>query len=99
MLSFRPWNQHCRGYDQIESPEFLMSRDVLRRNASRATRNDFIVTLDFIVSQFAFRMREEIRAIAMEREHDQGLCVQPRRRDILCSKALNRGGYRLAELH
>ena len=69
VLGFWPRDQHSRVDDQIHAPEFLMASDVLGRDASRALGQRRLVAGFLFRREFSFGMREEVCAIAVEREH------------------------------
>ena len=99
MLSLRARNEHRWADNQVHTPKFLMSSDVLRRNtASPFVENDRIARL-FVGVKFAFGMRKEIRAIDAKNKHKKQLCIQPRRGNLIIGKAGDGGGKGLLELH
>ena len=76
-----------------------MPGDVLRGHAARAFGEGCFVTRLFFGGEFALRMREEIGAIAAEREHQEQLGVQSRRGNVVRGEAVDGGGEDLLELH
>src|SRR5208282_2736187 len=76
-----------------------MPGNVLRRNAASSSRQSFVIAPGFIGSQFALRMRIQIRSIAVEREHDEEFRIHPRGRNLGGSQPLNRRIQSLTKLH
>ena len=99
MLRLRPRDKHRRRHNQIHPPEFLVPGNVLRRLARRPPRQRRIVTCHFVRTKLPLRMRIQIRAIAIQRKHNQQLGIHPRRRNALHPKPLDRRMKGLSQLH
>src|SRR5438105_5919414 len=78
MLSLRTRNQHRRGDDQIHSPEFLMTRDVLCWDAARAFREHSLVASLLLRTQFALGMCEQISREGTGLKHSNQLSTYSR---------------------
>ena len=99
VLRLRPRNQNRRSDDKIHPPEFLMSRDVLRRHAACSLRQHRLVAGLFLRSQLALRMRKKVGPVAVQREHQQQFSIQPRGRYVLRRESRNGRGERFFQLH
>ncbi len=99
VLSLRARNQDCGGDDEIHSPEFLMAGDVLCWNAAGAFGESRVITSLLIGREFAFGMREEVGAIAVQSKHEKEFCVQAWRGSLLRGEARDGGGESLLQLH
>ena len=71
MFGFRPRNQNVRFNFEIQTPEFLMSGEVLRRDAKCSVRDQREISLAHLRIKFLFRMRIEPRAVASKRMHQE----------------------------
>ncbi len=78
MLGLGTRNQDRGRHDEIHAPEFLMARDVLSGDATGAFCERLFVTVLLIIGEFAFGMREEVGAVALERKHQQQFGVHTR---------------------
>jgi len=66
-----------------------MPGDVLRRNAGGAARKSFVLALQVVGSELSLRMSVEIRAVAIEREHDEEFRIHARRGNSRGSQPLD----------
>src|SRR3954462_15422749 len=97
MLGFRTWDKYRRSNDEVQTPEFLMSSDVLGGHTAFAFGQSPVITVLFILREFAFRMRMEISAVASQCEHQQEFGVHARRGHVRCSEAGDCGRKGVAE--
>ncbi len=79
VLSFGAGYEHCARHDEVHAPEFLVSSDVLCRDAAGALAQRILQASLFFSCEFAFGMSEKIGAVAAEREHDKQLGIHARR--------------------
>src|SRR5258708_32972581 len=82
VFGLRARNEDCRGDDEIHTPEFLVASDVLRGDSAGSLSESSFVPGLLIAGKLALRMRVEIRAVAVEREHEQGFGGQAWRGNI-----------------
>src|SRR5271155_4559558 len=73
VLRLRPGNQDGRGDFELEPPEFLLAREVLRRLTRSATGDERKVFACCVSPERFFRMRVKPRAIVTERVHQKKL--------------------------
>src|SRR5438067_588570 len=99
MLGLRPRNQNGGRYDEVHSPEFLMSGNVLRWHTARTLRQRRVIAGFFVRIEFALRMRKQVGAIAAQDEPQQKFGVHLRRGHLRDGKARNSRGQSLLELH
>ena len=99
VLGLGPWDQDCGRYDEVQSPELLMSGDVLRRHPCRSLGKDFLVTRSFFSCKFALGMGVEVGAVHAEDEHEQNLGIQARRTHVRGFQTINRRRERLLQFH
>jgi hypothetical protein len=99
MFSFWTRNEHRGCNDQIHAPEFLMSGDVLRRDATGAFRESGIIASLLFAAKFVLGMREEIGAVTVEREHEEQLGIQARGGNLICGEASDSRGESGFKLH
>jgi hypothetical protein len=96
MLGFGARDEHCRRDDEVHAPELLMAGDVLRGDAPCALGERGIVTGCFIRGEFAFGVRVEKSAIAVESEHQEKLRVHARGGNVVLREAVNGSGQGLS---
>jgi hypothetical protein len=58
VLSLRAWDENRGSNDEVHAPEFLMSRDVLRGDATGALGESNIIAGLLFGGKFALGMRE-----------------------------------------
>jgi len=68
---------------EVQTPEFLMAGEVLRRDAARAPRDQGEVSLASRRFEFLFRMRVEPCAVAPQRVHQEQFSSQWRGGNVL----------------
>ena len=83
MLGFRPWNQDVGRDFEIQTPEFLMAGEVLRRDSARAPGDQRKILLARCGVEFLFRMRVEPCSVSPERVHQQQFRGQRGGRHVL----------------
>src|SRR5689334_3569453 len=99
VLGLRTRDEYCGRNQQVQSPEFLVSGDVLRGASASTLLNDFVVSGLLFPSELALGMSVEVSAIATENKQCQQLGVQARRRNIFSQEKLIGCVNRLLELH
>jgi hypothetical protein len=92
MLGFWTGNEHGRRNDEVHSPEFLMSGDVLRGYTAFALGQGPVIAVLVVRGKFAFGMGMKISAVALQGEHEKEFSIHPRRRDIGSGEARDGGG-------
>jgi hypothetical protein len=68
---------------EVQTPEFLMAGEVLRRDAARAPCDQGEISLARCCIEFLFRMRVEPGAVALERVHQEQFSGQRRGGDVI----------------
>src|SRR6267378_2788621 len=77
VLGFWTRNKHGRADNKVHAPEFLMPRNVLRRNPLRTLVEGLIVTRLLILCYWALGMGIQIGTVAVESEPEEEFGIHP----------------------
>jgi hypothetical protein len=99
MLGLGPGDEHGGRNDEIHSPEFLMSRDVLGGNAAGTLGQSVVVAELLLRGKLAFGVSIKISTVTIQNEHEQRLGIQARRGNLLRGEVNDGGTESFAERH